>query len=121
MDLNRPRTSKVIRTVCEAFGVAREELGQRKGQQTPQRVRFARGACGLLARQAARVSISAMGRLIGYEGKYLLTLTRKHRTLLRWATWPKPPAKSGAVEFRNKLQAICQALGVDLEDLSRDP
>lgn len=119
--MNRSRSSRVIRTVCKAFGVELEDLSCRLGQQTPQRVRFARGACGLLARKAAGVSISAMGRKIGYEGKYMLTLTRKHRTLLRWARWPNPPEKSGAVEFRDKFQAICQTLGVDLEELAKDP
>jgi len=111
----------VVRAVCEAFAVEAADLADRRGQTTPRSVRFARGACGLLARPAAGVSISAMGRAIGYEGKYMLTLARKHRTLLRWASWPKPPPKSGAVEFKEKLQTVCSQLGVDIEELAKDP
>ncbi|MEE8583780.1 MAG: hypothetical protein V3T83_02905 [Acidobacteriota bacterium] len=119
--MSQAAIESVVQAVCEGFGLERPELADRRGQKTPRSVRFARGACGLLAHIAAAASISAMGRAIGYEGKYMLTLTRKHRTLLRWASWPKPPRKSGAVEFREKLQTVCHRLGVDIEDLVKDP
>ncbi len=119
--VSQAAVESVIQAVCEEFGVERPELADRRGQKTRRSVRFARGACGLLAHLGAGTSISAMGRAIGYRGKYILTLTRKHRTLLRWASWPKPPRRSGAVEFREKLQAVCNRLGVDIEDLTKDP
>lgn len=119
--MSQAAIDSVVRAVCEAFAVERAELADRRGQTTPRPVRFARGACGLLARPAAGASISAMGRAIGYEGKYMLTLTRKHRTLLRWASWPKPPPKSGAVEFKDQLQAVCSQLGIDIEELAKEP
>lgn len=117
--MSQSAIDSVVQAVCQAFGVEPEDLADRRGQKTPRRVRFARGACGLLARAAAGASISHMGRAIGYEGKYMLTLARKHRTLLRWANWPKPPPRSGAVEFKEKLQEVCQQLGIDIEDLAR--
>ena len=115
------RAQELIGAVCEEFGVERAELSEKRGQGTSSNLRQARAACALLAGAAAGLPVAAMGRLIGYQGKYFWHLGRQARTWLRWANWPEPPQKSGAVNFRRKIGRICQRWEVDIEELAQEP
>lgn len=111
---------QLIEVICEEFGVKRAELSKRRGQQTTPTVRQARAACALLAGTVAGLPVAAMGRLIGYQGKYFWHLGRQARTWLRWAAWPEPPQKSGAVIFRRRIERICRQWEVDIEELAKE-
>lgn len=114
------RAWHLIEVICAEFGVDPVELSERRGQETSPCVRQARAACALLAGAAAGLPVAAMGRLIGYQGKYFWHLGRQARTWLRWAAWPQPPQKSGAVSFRRKIERICRQWEVDIEELAKD-
>ncbi len=108
---------EVIATVCEVFGVPREDLARKQSHKTRREVGHARGACALLAGPAAGASVAEMARRIGYRSEYFRVLGKRARTLLRWAQWPEPPPDKGVHEFRQAIEVLCQRLNVDVEEL----